>query len=218
MIEITAQIKIMDGVDFFIDKRNIISFEYGVFDRSDINLPSYGILSNTGNIVFNDTDGQIATYADQLVLTSGKEVICYIKETISDIQIIIARTQTDNWDYDNNNRVVTVELKDDLEEWQNIQVPEIFYDPRTNVAITGETIYNRLYNITSAIGGNKYRVKNFSFLDSATKTILSNTRVLYDIRKSASLWEQWDKLCKLCSLYMYKSSNGEAECSYTLGR
>lgn len=218
MIEITAKIKISDSVEITIDKRNIISFEYGIFDRADINLPSYGILSNTGNIEFNDIDGVIANYANNLLLTSGNTVECFLKDTIRGTQTVIAKTQTDAWDYDSNNRRVSVGLKDDLEEWQDIQVSGISYDPRTNASITAETIYGRLYEITQGIGNNKYGIQPFSSLDTETQTILSNTIIPYDIRESGSLWNQWDKLCKLCALYMYKTRNGNVACSYTLGR
>ena len=42
------------GATIEIDKRNLISFESSLFDRADYKLPSYGVISNSGNIEFND--------------------------------------------------------------------------------------------------------------------------------------------------------------------
>jgi hypothetical protein len=114
-----------------IDRRNLISLESSIFDRSDLKLPSFGIISNKGNIEFNDLDGEVRDYAEQLILQSGLSCEIRLNNTLVDgASQVIAKMETDQWDYDNDNRVVSVSIKDDLEEWQDINVYEISYDPR----------------------------------------------------------------------------------------
>lgn len=204
---------IYDGITIDIDRRNLISFEYGIFDRGDINLPSYGILSNTGSIEFNDVDGEVADYAEALLLTSGATVQCFLKDTLSGTETLIANTFTETWDYDSNNRQVSVSLKDDLEKWQEISVEGKSYDPYDNKPITAKDIYINLVGKT-----NVAKVQPFMLLDEETKHILENTIIPYDIRNAGTLWEQWQKLCQLCGLYIYKNKNGVIRPTYTNGR
>ena len=104
-------------ISIVINRRNIISLESSIFDRSDLKLPSFGIISNTGNIEFNDLDGEIKDYAERLLLQSGLSCEIRLNNTLVDgASELVAEMETDQWDYDNDNRVVSVSIKDDLEE------------------------------------------------------------------------------------------------------
>lgn len=199
-----------------IDRRNLISISRSIFDRSDMKLPSWGIISNTGNIEFNDTDGEILDYAEQLLLQSGLKCEIKLNNTIVDgASETIGLFETDEWDYDKDNRVVSVSLKDDLEEWQDINVAEISYDPRNKESKPFKWLYEHLWAITTA--NDNYDMISFDELDTDTQDILQNTYTQYPLLESGSLWEQWTKLCEVCQLHIYKDNDGVIVCRYNGG-
>ena len=213
-------------VSIEIDRRNLISISRSIFDRSDLKLPSWGIISNTGNIEFNDTDGEIRDYAEQLLLESGLKCEIKLNNTLVDgASQTIGVFETDEWNYDNDNRVVSVSLKDDLEEWQDINVAEISYDPRKIEHKPFKWFYVELWKLTSnrfyaeedIYGNGNYNMLAFDELDAETKYILQNTYIQYPLLESGSLWVQWTKLCEVCQLHIYKDNNGVVVCRYNGG-
>lgn len=198
---------------------NLISLERSIFDRSDTKLPSYGILSNNGNLEFNDANGAFLTYANAGVLVSGLKVHILLNNTLSKTSEEVGIFETDTWDYDNDNRSVSVSLKDDLVQWQDIYVEGFSYDPRSPFKIIADgkmsNVYRWLQNTERT--PEKYKMLAFSELDQETKTILQNTTIDYPFLESGSLWSQWSKLCQVCGLYIYKNNQGQVVCSYTYG-
>ena len=197
-----------------IDRRNLISIDRSILDRSDLKLPSFGIISNMGNIEFNDSDGAVRGYAEQLLLQSGLPCEIRLSNTLVDgASELVATMETDKWDYDNDNRVVSVSLKDDLEEWQGINVEEIPYDPRKIGSKPFSWLYQYLWRITNT----NYPMKKLNDLDKGTRNVLTNTYIKYPLLKSGNLWQQWTKLCQACQLHIYKNSDGIVVCRYNGG-
>ena len=197
-----------------IDRRNMISIESSIFDRRDLKLPSFGIISNTGNIEFNDLDGEIRDYAEQLLLQSG--LSCQIKlnnTLVEGASEAIGLFETDQWNYDNDSRVVSVSIKDDLEEWQNINVEGIPY----NFEDIGSKPFSWLYEHLWAITNLNYSMQKLSKLDEKTYGVLTNTYIQYPFLKSGNLWQQWTKLCQACQLHIYKNNDGVVVCRYNGG-
>lgn len=205
------------GEKINIDNSNLISLSTSIFDRSDYKLPSYGIISNVGNLEFNDNKGKVLYYAENLLLTSDLKVVVKLNNTITHKSEQVAVMETGTWTYDNDNKSVSVSLKDDLEEWQDIQIQGFDYDPRNPRAVltngTMEDLYRWLYNKTPS----KYNMLSFDELDSNTKSVLTNTIITYPLLEDGTLWEQWTKLCEVCGLYIYKNNKGETVCSSTYG-
>lgn len=212
MITLTAEIEI-NGKVIPLNNKRIISISANSFDRSDITRPSYGIISNTGELEFNDFDSEFLNYANQRLLTSDLPVSIFLNNTLYKIRQQIGKFQTRSWNYDNNNKRVSVSLKDDLEEWQDIPIVGISYDPIYNEATSMRSYYGILYSKTP----NKYQMLPFRELDEKTQLILQETTIQYKILKDGSLWEQWRKLCEVCALYIYKNYEGKTICTYTYG-
>jgi hypothetical protein len=199
-----------------IDRRNLISISRSIFDRSDLKLPSFGIISNTGNIEFNDTDGEIRDYAEQLLLQSGLSCEIKLNNTlVENASDTIGLFETDEWNYDNDNRVVSVSIKDDLEEWQDINVEGISYDPRVIEHKPFKWLYEHLWTITTANGN--YNMLAFDELDTDTQDILNYTYTRYPLLESCSLWTAWEKVCEVCQLHIYKNNDGVIVCRYNGG-
>jgi hypothetical protein len=63
----------------------------------------------------------------------------------------------------------------------------------------------------------KYQMLSFEQLDEKTQNILENTTIDYPLLENGTLWEQWQKLCEVCGLYIYKNNEGKTVCTYTYG-
>lgn len=214
MITLTAKIYINSTNVIEIDRKNILNISRSIFDRSDLKFPSFGIISNTGSVEFNDIDGSILDFAEEGMLTNGADVKLYLKNTLAQgASIEIGCFKTDNWEYDNDNKIVSVSIKDDLEEWQNINVEGISYDPRDLTHRNLQWFYEWLYKKTPS----KYRMKSFSGLDTETKNVLSNTWVVYPLLKTDTLWRQWDKLCQVAQAHIKKEDDGTTSFKYNGG-
>ncbi len=210
---------IYSGETIEINSRNIISISRNSSDRADFKLPSFGIISNTSEIEFNDTNGKILQYAKDLLLKEGLECNIYLKNSLydsfeSDGELIGVFT-TANWEYDNNNRKVSVSLKDDLEEWQDINIEGFSYDAKNRPQYTLEWFYRHLHD--SARTPTKYKMLAFEELDTTTKNILSNYTIRYPMLKSGSLWQQWTKMCQVAQAHIYKLDNGKTTFVYRGG-
>jgi hypothetical protein len=200
-----------------INSRNLISLERTIQDRSDFKLPSYGIISNTGNLEFNDLDGEVRDYAEMLLLNSGAKCTIYLNNTLVNKHQVVGTFETNDWDYDNDNRSVSVSLKDDLEEWQDIYVEGFGYDPRNPFNVLKNGTMEDLYRWLSYATPAKYSMPFFYQLDTQTQEILKNTKIIYPLLEASTLWQQWNKLCQVCGLYIYKNGKGNIVCSYIYG-
>lgn len=197
-----------------IDRKNLISISRSIFDRSDLKLPSFGIISNTGDIEFNDIDGEIRDYAEKLLLESGLKCEIKLNNTLVDgASETIGLFETDQWEYDNDSRVVSVSIKDDLEEWQDIYIDGIPYDPRKPEHKNFAFFYQRLWAVTNP----KYPMQKLDQLEEKTQDVLNKTWVVYPLLEKGNLWQQWTKLCQVCQLHIYKNNDGVIVCRYNGG-
>lgn len=214
MITLTAEIYISETEIIEVNQRNVLGIESSIFDRSDLKLPSFGIISNVGRIEFNDTDGRVLQYAEQMRLVQGLLCKIYLTNTLVDgASEVLATMETDQWDYDNDNRTVSVSIKDDLEEWQDINVSEISYDPRKVESKPFSWLYEHLWAITNP----NYPMQKLGDLNEQTNYVLTNTYIQYPLLESGSLWQQWTKLCQVCQLHIYKNKDGIVVCRYNGG-
>lgn len=200
-----------------INRHNMISIDAPLLTRGDIKLPSYGIFSNSGKIEFKDYDGEIADYAEQLILTADKIVDISIVNTLNKSEQKVAEFYTKDWDYDSITRQVSVSLKDDLEEWQDINIEGFNYDPRNPFAVLENGSMKDLYIWLRRKTPQKYKMLYFDRLDDDTKSVLTNTKIKYPYLKSGSLWQQWQKLCAVCASYIYKDNEGNTVFRYFNG-
>lgn len=224
MITLTAKIYISETEIIEINRRNMLEINCSICSRSDLELPSWGIISNVGSIRFNDSDGKVLEYAENLRLQEGLKCEIWLNNTLVDgANEILCEMETNKWDYDNNNRAVIVSIKDDLEELQSINFDEISYDPRSKVRQPFSWLYKVLWLKTSnrKVGANQgrgnYNMLHFDELDLETKNVLSNTFIEYPLLSKGTLWQQWTKLCEVCQLYIYKRSDGVVDCRYKGG-
>lgn len=199
-----------------IDRRNLLALDVSVFDRGDYNKPSYGIISNTGTLRFNDINELVLTLAQELLLISGQKVEIFLHDTLSKKSELLAVMETTDWNYDNDSKVVSVSLQDDLVEWQDIQIEGLNYDPRNAFKELPNRSMADLYNWLYIRTPVKYNMLIFEELDNNTQQVLTSTTVAVPYLNAGNLWEQWAKLCQVCALYIYKDKD-RTICSYAYG-
>lgn len=192
-----------------LDDTNLLDFERTIKDRSDTESPSFGIISNTGSLSFIDADGEVLDYISQQIVSSDNIITAYLEDTEKGLKEQIAYFNTQSWSYNNSQSLVDVSLKDDLEEWQDINIDAINYIPTVSTSQTAKWLYNYLYDKTPS----KFNMLKFSELDSETQAVLSGTTIQYPLLESSNLWNEWDKLCQLCFLHIYKRSDGRTVCT-----
>lgn len=209
MITLTATIAREGGNSIVLDYRNSLSIERSIFDRSDISMPSWGVISNGGKLKFVDTDGSIRALVESRKLKSGMAVTITLSNTISGASAPVGEFLTENWDYDNDSHAVSVTIKDNLQELQDILIPTVNYDLNTQTNVTGEYVYNFLLGKTDP----KYDFLHFSNLDEETQNTLRSFVIDLFLIDVSNLWAAWSSLCYACQLHIYKNNLGQTVCT-----
>ena len=109
-------------VEAVFDRRNMLSIDNSIMALGDIQLPSFGIISNGGSLSFKDNHSRFLGYANAGLLKEGIQIAIYINDTQKKSKRIVGTYFSTDWEYDNDNKSVSVRFKDDMEEWQSIQV------------------------------------------------------------------------------------------------
>lgn len=193
-----------------IDRQNLLSYDSSIFDRANIEYPSYGIISNGGNISFADYNEQVLDLITQKILHSGITVEIFLTNTLTQKSEQLAKLNITELTYDNDNRSVDVQLKDSLEEWQEMNVEAINYDPRYPNPQNFKWLYDYLWSKTPS----KYQMLSFDELDEATQNVLTSTVIQYPLLESDNLWNEWDKLCQVCHLNIFVNETGRTVCKW----
>lgn len=184
-----------------LDYRQITDISGGVVTQSDFRKPSYGIVSNSGTISFNDFYNEIRDYIELGLLKKGALVNIWIENSLVKSQKYqVCEMYTDKWTYDEENKSVTVSLVDGLEKMQDIEFEGIAYYPRTTIAKTYREIYDILVEKT----------KSFGFkINTVVPNYIFDWKNPYPYMKSSSLWSAWQRFAESMCLKIYKNSNGE---------
>lgn len=203
-------------IDIEIDKSNLIAFNSDIVDRANVQQPSYGVVSNSANLTFLDFNEQVIDLITQGILHSGIRVSVFLNNIDSGSSEQVCVMEIRELSYDNENRQVQVSLKDNLEDWQDMNVEAISYFLENGEARSPQTakwFYDYLYSKTPK----QFNMLSLAELDKATQEVLNNTTIQYPFLESDSLWNEWDKLCALCLLHIYMDNNGVTVCKYNNG-
>lgn len=198
-----------------IDRNNLVSFESDISSEANVNQPTYGIISNPANIVFNDFNEQVLDLITKKLLHSGIAVTAYLDNDMANAQEAVANMFIQSLSYDNNNRQVNIALKDNLEEWQKIIISPLEIDVTKIETQKAKYYYDYLYNKSLEL--TNVKMLSFNQLDSLTRSILNNTTITYPILDQGTLWDNWNKLCELCLLHIHINNEGIAVVQYNNG-
>lgn len=202
-----------------LDYSKITDIDVGIVTQADFSKPSYGIVSNSGSISFNDFYNEISDYIELGLLKEGALVQVYIENSLVKYQKYkVCEMYTDKWTYDEENKSVTVSLVDGLEKLQEIQFftvakinghdvsfEGIPYFPRISKSVTYKDIYNILKEKTEIHG---IKVLEFDDYPDYIKEYISSIRNPYPYMNSSTLWFAWQQFGEATKTHIYKNSEG----------
>ena len=90
--------------------------------KVDPQKPTFGIIAAEGSFVFKDTEKRFAKYCQDGEVGTNNEVFIHLYDTITNKHQTIARLKTQRWDFDADTYTMTVTLRDDIEDLQEIEV------------------------------------------------------------------------------------------------
>lgn len=199
-----------------LDYNQITAISREMRERSDISMPSWGILSSGGSLDFNDYDGEFLDYIEQNILKSGVEVTINLNNTLGGktqsgewvISEQIAKYYIDDVDYDVNNKIVSLSIKDNVEKLQNTKFD--FSDFECNPLHYSSKTFPELYEmIRDQVEDNGVEMMQFSSLGSNEKTHLQGmTMTVPLIFEDESIWSCIEKFGVATGGHFYINSNG----------
>lgn len=217
MIKMTASIELSPQYYYLVDMHNLLSMSAPISRVS--NPISFGLYSTKGQMSFTDYDNTIKSMIENQIITSNttKSVTVYLVNTKNGIKKSLGSFIAGDWEYGANNRTVRISLSDGLLEWQNISNEGFSYDYFNPRYLLPNSSCADLYKWLHGQTPEKDNMISYDDLDSKTKEILESTRIAYPFLYEGTLWEQWQKLCDVCMLYIYKLSSGQTTCKYAFG-
>lgn len=186
-----------------LDYTKITDISCGIVTQAEFVKPSYGIVSNSGTISFNDFYNEISDYIELGLLKEGALVNIWIENSLIPSQKYkVSEMYTDKWTYDEENKSVTVSLVDGLERLQDVEFEGIEYFPRVSQPKSYNSILNILKEKTKYIG---FKVK----ITGDISAYLIGFTNPFPYMASSSLWSAWQKFGEATKTHIYKNSNGE---------
>ena len=188
---------IYTGLYIYGNRQNMLSLSAPIKDRSDNEQPSYGIISNAGSLSIVDGTGEIKEYARMGLLTTDLDVSLTLEDTITKKHQSIGKFKTNKWSYNNMNYEVSIELKDDLEYWQNIKI-------KSQELIRNQNAL-KLYNDLLSFIPSKYEVQG---LTQKQLNYIEKIEMPCYYWDSKSLWELWNDFFFFSLSKMYENEEG----------
>lgn len=187
------------GLYLYFDRRNLVSLSAPIKDRSDNEQPSYGLISNEGEMTVIDTTLEIKEYARMKLLTPDLDIQIWLEDTLTKKKKSIGKFKTEKWSYNNKNFEVIINYKDKLESLQDINIPYL--------AIRNEdTSLLNLYNYIIEVIHQKLDY-TFSLSDRMEK-ILDRFKSDKIYLEQDTAWNQLTKICDLTGGIIYETMEG----------
>lgn len=194
-----------------INSQNMSSLSAPIAERGDLSLPSWGIISNKGQTTFTDSTGIVEQYDEMGWLKDGNRVNISLVNTQFGKRSEVASMFASNWRYDADNKQVSLDFTDGFEEWHEINVPSIIFNPAKIDNMAG--IYEYLRSYTPS----KFGMPIFEDLDIEVRLQISNTPLPTYQLQGATLWQQWNKFCVACQLHLFAGKDGKPKFTYNEG-
>lgn len=184
-----------------IDKRSMLSLDCNHMSVPEVDKPSFGLVSNSGNISFVDYNKSFLGYAMLGLLNQSNTCKVYLKNTVSKTTRLMGIFYAQKWSYDANNKQVSVSLTDGLERMQNILMEEYSMDIPKGSKRSIETI---LDDFVELVEKNGFAIKK-DYSDAEFSKFLT----LYPSVSQGNLWQQYSKVLAATGLNGYIERYGE---------
>lgn len=192
-------------ITIVVDEKNLDSFIYSLYDRASNDEPSYGVVSNSGTLSFVDSTGEILDYANMRLLKdlTGVE-ICVSNSLTKESQVFI-KAFTQEWEYDNDSRVVTLTIADGLSAvLQNIPFyNDLFHAYKSSGDRAFVEIYNDIYDMVPSY----FSMPSYEELNADVKSLIENISADSYKPEEGNLWAAIDAFAKAVGLHIYYDNN-----------
>lgn len=202
MYNLGAVITFGDGNSFYINYSNKISIEMDSWRTKNLGKIAWGIVSNTANVKFKDTNGVFGSCIKEDVVYGAKVQIYLLQDNIAYLNDDLLGTfYISNVDYSDKINEVTLSLEDGLQGWQSITLPEIYkFDAGTLYDVVIDTIGDSIYQ-SQFVPFDTYEAKNI-----LTKISL-NSGINWG---QSNLWNLMQKVCEASRCCLYMNNMGKA--------
>lgn len=205
-----AEVKIKfetNNSDYVVDRFNgLSSIESISQSTSDPKGIQYGVLANTGTAKIIDANGQIAD-----MLESGDMPVSNINTELYLNNKLAQSHITNDSDYDNVDKIFTVQFTNTLSQWDTIQYNGYAYPEVSKTA----------YEILKSVLSNYYTDNYIEQMLSkqiiygelnelgTVKSYLNSIVIPYPYLEADTLKNTIDKFCNLAELQVYQSDGGQ---------
>lgn len=192
-------------ITIIVDDKNLDSFTYSLYDRENNDEPSYGVVSNSGTLSFVDSTGEILGYANMRLLKDLTGVEICVSNSITKESHVFIKAFTQEWEYDNDSRVVTLTIEDGLSAvLQNIPFyNELFQAPKSTGDIAFVEIYNDIYDKVPSY----FSMPSYDELNADVKSLIENISADSYKPEEENLWSAIDAFAKAVGLHIYYDNN-----------
>lgn len=176
---------------------NIISVDFDALDRGSLDgTTDWGIYANTGKIEFVDNDNEFANFIKNNVIDKIT-VIIYISSYTARRKL--ATFDLEDFELSKMTKKVSLNLKDRLLTWQDIEDSEIYFFDDT-------TLYSLANQLAERNG------VQISFTDKA-RDRMSRITIYCPLFEANNLWANMEKICVAGHCRLSTNVNGIAEFS-----
>lgn len=204
MITLSAKIYIDHNSVIEVNNKNMVSLERTISDREDFKLPSWGIISNSGKISFYDPHETILNLVRQDKINEQTKVEFFINNTLTKNIEKIGTYYIFNIEYDNDQKLVKADVKDGMEELQDIKIPQIEVHSLKN-------FYEILYEIIFYSN-----VTTDAIIDINTKELLELPKGTFFYYDGNNAWNLLNDFALSSMLHIYKNENGKTIIKYSM--
>lgn len=192
-------------ITIVVDEKNLDSFTYSLYDRGNNGEPSYGVVSNSGTLSFVDSTGEILDYANMRLLKDLTGVEVRVSNSITKESHVFIKAFTQEWEYDNDSRVVTLTIADGLSAvLQNIPFyNELFQAEKSSGDKAFVEIYNDIYDKVPSY----FSMPSYDELNADVKSLIENISADSYKLEEANLWSAIDAFAKAVGLHIYYDNN-----------
>lgn len=192
-------------ITIVVDEKNLDSFTYSLYDRENNGEPSYGVVSNSGTLSFVDSTGEILDYANMRLLKDLTGVEIRVSNSITKESQVFIKAFTQEWEYDNDSRVVTLTIADGLSAiLQNIPFyNNLFHAYKSTGARAFVEIYNDIYDMVPSY----FSMPSYDELNADVKSLIENISADSYKPGDGNLWAAIDAFAKAVGLHIYYDNN-----------
>lgn len=189
---------LMDGFTIVVNGANMIKSSLKHSKNNDNSTPEFGLVYDTSSIEINDSNKMIYQLLKNDLIQEKTEIQFYIENTISNVYEVIGRVYTNDWDYDNLNFKVKINM-----DSQTKFLQDVTFNRNINKDINFFDYLSSLKEKTKTIVDENL-VNNFENSQIIDDYLMSINAEIID-ESSDTLWGKWRDFCYATGLNFYSN-------------